>query len=163
MTCSPYAGADPAKLDEIIRLAELQLAAQLSLGVAADQRAMTMASFLASLDAAAIAFWGVVNPTAWVSMLVLVIGFALAAGMAAASALPTHWEIAGNEPGNWLDDIVEGDTLHNGKAAMAGFYQDMIRSNADCLSSNSRLIAGAFVTMIVTLVLAGVALMFQAA
>lgn len=100
MITSPYAAAKTDKLDEIIRLAESRLAAQLTLGVAADQRAMTLASFLVAVDAALITAWAALPAGAgalW-PIITLVCGFAVAAGFAVWSALPVAWEAPGSEP-----------------------------------------------------------------
>jgi hypothetical protein len=154
MSTSPYAAADPAKLAEILRLAESRLAAQLTLGVAADQRAMTMASFLAALDAAVIAVWAVIGAGHAVPIGALVFGFGIAATIAAFSAQPVAWDTPGAKPSDWTDDIVDGDTLHNGLAAMAEHYDSMISQNDRVLSSNGNAMRLAFVFMLLTLLLA---------
>jgi hypothetical protein len=153
MAISPYAAADEDKLAEINRLAEARLAAQLTLGVAADQRAMTLASFLATLDAAVIAVLATKPTSAHYAVVALVVGFAIAAGIAAFSAQPVAWAAPGNEPSAWLEDIVEGDSLHNGHAAMAGHYDLMIRTNDAALGGNANKLRFAFLVMIMTLVM----------
>lgn len=155
MAVSPYAAADDSKLAEIIRLAEARLSAQLTLGVAADQRAMTLASFLATLDAAVIALLAIADTHRRWALIALVAGFGISAAIAAFSAQPVAWDVPGNQPQNWLQDIVEGDSLHNGKAAMAEFYGDMITANDRALASNGNLLRAAFVGTILTLVVAG--------
>ena len=156
MSASPYAAADSAKLAEILRLAESRLSAQLTLGIAADQRAMTMASFLAALDAAAIAGWAVIGAGQGFAMGALVIGFGIAAALATFSAQPVAWCVPGGLPSGWLDDIVEGDTLHNGFAAMAEHYDAMIIQNDAVLAANGTKMTMAFVAMLLTLILAAV-------
>jgi hypothetical protein len=161
MSQSPYVAASPAKLAEILRLAEARLSAQLTLGVAADQRAMTMASFLAALDAGVIAVWTALKLAHSIPIALMVTGFAISALLAAWSAQPVHWCVVGNEPKNWIDDIAEGDTLHNGYAAMAEHYDSMIAKNDSAIADNARLMRAAFFVMIATLILSGVAAFFR--
>lgn len=154
MSDSPYAKAPAKKLAEVNRLAEARLSAQLTLALAADQRAMTMASILAAIDAAIIGLIAA-SEDKHGALIVLACGFALAAGLAAWSASPIAWEIPGSEPSNWLEDIEEGDSLHNGQAAMADFYDKMISDNADQITSNANHITLAFVVMIFSLIVSG--------
>lgn len=157
MSSSPYAEATPDKLDEIIRLGEARLAAQLTLGVAADQRAMTFASFLAAVEGVVIATYVAIKPsglTKW-SLLAMMIGFGLATLMALWAAKPVAWDIPGSRPGNWLQDIEQGDTLHNGRAFMAGFMDEMILDNDNTLSANARSIRISLGLVFATLIIAG--------
>lgn len=156
MSNSPYVKAGASKLAYINRLAEARLEAQLKLGIAADQRAMTMASILSVADAAIISFLaskgGATLDWSFVSLLV---GFAISAGLAAWSAIPIAWEIPGSEPSNWLEDIDDQDTLLNGKAAMAEFYDEMITQNDERLSMNATSMRAAFIMMIMALIISG--------
>lgn len=157
MSGSSYKAASASKLAYIQKLAELRLEAQLKLGLAADQRAMMMTSVLAVVDAALIGLLansdGPLGEN--VSILALVIGFALAAASFAWSASPIGWEIAGNEPSAWLQDIVDNDTLHNGKAAMVDFYDDMILANDNSLKCNSNYFHLGVTIMFLALLVAG--------
>lgn len=155
MSISPYAAADKPKLCEIKRLAESRLEAQLTLGIAADQRAMTLASFLATLDAALIALLAVGSSGQRWSLVALMIGFGLATAVAAFSAQPVSWAVPGGLPADWIEDIASGDTLHNGNAAMLEYYQDMIVSNDQVLSKNGDLLRASFALTILTLFVAG--------
>ena len=163
MSVSPYAAAAPDQLDEIIRLAEARLAAQLTLGLAADQRAMTMTSVFAAIAAALIGLFAVLRSDATLdltSLALLITGFGIATGLAAWSARPVDWEIPGNEPKAWLYDIRSGDNLHNGKAAMAGHYDEMIGCNAVHITANAKTMRLAFAAILVTLLVAGIGLIF---
>lgn len=158
MSDSPYAKAPKEKLDEIIRLAEARLAAQLTLGVAADQRAMTFASFLAAIEGAIIA--GLVALKAdhvvhW-ALVIMAIGFAIAAVLALVAAKPVDWDLPGARPGSWEEDIQSGDSIHNGRAAMAGFYDEMIADNNRVLKGNGNLVEASLVAVVVTLIVSGV-------
>ena len=154
MSISSYAAAPEAKLAEIIRLAEMRLASQLSLGTAADQRAMTMASILAAIDAALIGLVALTHGSdAPASLIILIIGFGIGVGLAAWSALPIAWDVPGNEPRQWLEDIEEEDSLHNGFAAMAFYYNEMIEANDRRLRGNANLLRGAFLAVVLTLII----------
>ena len=90
-------------------------------------------------------------------MLLLVCGFGIAAGLAAWSAQPVAWEVPGTEPSQWLEDIVDGDSLHNGKAAMAGYYDTMISRNDERMVVNAHYLIVASVVTIMTLLSSAVA------
>lgn len=116
MSKDRFVAADKAKLDEIIRQAESRLAAQLTLAVAADQRAMTLASILAT-GAAALIAWAITLSAAdhkLVPVCVLIGGTIIAAACALWSASPVAWDSPGNTPESWVADIAEGkDDLHS--------------------------------------------------
>jgi hypothetical protein len=156
MSDSPYAKAPDDKLGEIIRLAEARLVAQLTLGIAADQRAMTFASFLAAVEGAIIAGLVALKPDHVIhwSIIAMLVGFSIAAVFALLAASPVAWDIPGGRPAAWLEDIEEGDTLHNGRAAMAGFYDEMIADNNTVLASNANLLRGSLVAVVITLLIA---------
>jgi hypothetical protein len=143
MPSSPYAKAPEAKLSQILRLAEARLEAQLTSAIAADQRAMTYGAILVGASAALIAVAVAMSqsqPTVRLigPVLAMLFGLTVAAGMAIYSAFPTDWEIVGTEPRHWLEDIEERDTLHNGVAAMAEHYDQMITDN------NARMVKAAW-------------------
>ena len=156
MSISPYAAATSEHLAEIIRQAEARLASQLTLGVAADQRAMTMAAILGAIDAALIGLAGTLERAefGW-SLVVLIAGFMLSATLAAWTAMPIAWDIPGNEPGQWKKDIENGVSLVSGLASMAEHYDDMISANHARLSSSANIIRMSFVSTVLTLVIAG--------
>lgn len=162
MATSPYAAAPAEKLDEIIRLAESRLAAQLTIGIAADQRAMTMTAVFGSVTAALLAAFTTTDGAGGLPFAVLILGFAVATILAAWTALPIGWEIQGNEPSSWLSDIPTGDSLHNCKAAMAEYYDDMIAGNDRQLKGGATLLQASFVVAILMLLFAGGAAFIKA-
>jgi hypothetical protein len=120
---------------------------------------MASASFLAALDGAAIAALVALEAnrqTHW-SLIIMVIGFAIAAILALLAAQPVVWEIAGSRPNSWVEDIKSGGDLHNSRAAMAWFYDEMIADNDATMASTANLLRGSLVAMIVTLVMADLA------
>jgi hypothetical protein len=144
MSKSDYVAADEVKLDEIVRQAESRLAAQLTVGVAADQRAMTLAGILAALAAALVAFGAEKGISASIAIM---IGFLLISVLLALiAAQPVAWATVGNSPANWIEDIAEAkDDLVSAKAAMADYYAEMIASNDAVLASNGNLMRGALI------------------
>lgn len=155
MLISPYTAASPEKLAEIIRLAEARLAAQLTLGVAADQRAMTLASFLIAADAAILAVTSTSASATMVPLMVLLGGFALAAGLAVWSALPVAWEAPGGEPCNWLTDLAgDNSCMSDCNAARAEYYDDMLRWNDKRLKVGANWVRAAFAAALLSLLCA---------
>jgi hypothetical protein len=161
MSSSPYFPACAAKLAEINRLAEARLSAQLTLGIAADQRAMTLASFLVATNAAILAVWAITpkGSAALFPLIILLVGLAFSAACAIWSALPVAWDPPGNEPSNWLEDI-PGDPMHACHAAMAEYYDDMITWNAERLQANANWVRVAFVAVLMSIVFAALAVLF---
>lgn len=157
MTNSPYGAAPDHRIKEIIRLAEARLAAQLSLGLAADQRAMTFASFLATLEAAAVGALVVASShPGWWAALSIVIGFGIATLLAIVAAQPVDWDIPGYRPGSWLKDIASADTEIDDQAAMAVHYDEMIEDNEKTMKDNARLLRISLWLVIVTLIIAAI-------
>jgi hypothetical protein len=159
MSTSPYTNAPGYRLDEIIRLAETRLAAQLTVAIAADQRGMTFASFLATLEAAAIAA-SVSLPSSAVSrasLVTIVIGFGVGTLIALWSAQPLKWAMPGYRPADWLGEIDCSDTLHEDHAAMALHYNDMIGDNEDVLAANANALRASLAVVALTLVGAAIA------
>jgi hypothetical protein len=157
MSTSPYASAPNHRLTEIIRLAEIRLAAQLTVAIAADQRGMTFASFLATLEAAAIA--GLIAlpsaPSGWWALAVITIGFGVATVLAALSAQPVPWDMPGYPPNSWLADITSEDTRHEDRAAIAEHYAEAIRDNEMVMAANARLLRVALWLAVVSVSVAG--------
>jgi hypothetical protein len=98
---------------------------------------MTFAGLLMAALAAliGIAFGAGDTSTVRVGSVVVAIGLLGATALAFWSAKPTQWEYVGNEPGQWLEDIESQDQLHDGMAAMAEFYDEMIKANEAAIAS----------------------------
>lgn len=160
MSKDQYVAADEAKLDEIIRQAESRLSAQLSLAIAADQRAMTFAGILAT-GCAALIGWAIsqdLDGSRLPAVLMMIVGTMVAAGCALWSASPIAWDIPGNTPEMWIDDIAEGkDDLKSAKAAMADYYADMIAWNSRQMATNANWLRGAMLIIFFTLLAGGIA------
>lgn len=158
MSKSLYADACDEKLEYILRLAEVRLAAQATMGVAADQRAMTFASFLAAVEGAVITGLVAIAPKHGVppALVVMVVGFAVASVLALIAAQPVDWDIVGSRPSDWLEDIEDRTSLKRGKAAMAQHMDEMIADNGATMKTNASLVRSAIFIVITTLLLAGV-------
>jgi hypothetical protein len=128
---TPYDSADAKLLEEIISQAEKRLQAQLELGKAADQRAMTFAGMLLAGVAilSGLAFGDHPLTTQRPSLIVLAVGLIMSASLALWSARPIDWDIIGNEPEGFLDDIARGLTLSATRPETALNLQDMITKN----------------------------------
>ncbi|WP_038382728.1 hypothetical protein [Bradyrhizobium elkanii] len=132
--------ADMETLKEIMREAESFLAAQLTAGLASDQRAINTAVYLAAILAAVVGgtatLISVHAPLGWhllgVGWLVACLTFALV--HAARAARPTPFNYPGNNPAKWEPDVREQRPLRDSLAGQAAIYAQGIRSNVDCLN-----------------------------
>lgn len=158
MSTSPYAAAPEFRLKETIRLAENRLSAQLTVGLAADQRAMTFASFLATLEAAAIAAMLVVPKAqgGWWALVVLVVGFGAATLCALWSAQPVAWDIPGYPPHSWLEEIAGSDTEHDDMAAIAQHYDEALVDNERLMMVNANWLRVAMLLIALSLLMAAI-------
>jgi hypothetical protein len=132
-------GAKPEVLDEIVRQAESFLADQLKSGLAADQRAMTVAVILAAILAALVG--GTASLVAngvrlgWHLLAALPLGVCLSFALiyAVRAARPTYFCYSGTNPTKWLPDIKDQRSLHASKAGQAAIYAQGIVQNKKCL------------------------------
>jgi hypothetical protein len=131
--------ATPEVLAEIVREAESFLGEQLKSGLAADQRAMTLAVILAAVIAALvggtaslIAAKIEIGPHIY-SLAPMVLLLSLALIFAVQAARPTSFFYVGSNPRHWLADIREKRPLHRSMAEQAAFYSQNISQNKACL------------------------------
>jgi hypothetical protein len=158
MASSLYATAHPDIVEEINRQAEARLEAQLTVALAADQRAFIFAGFLVAIVAALLAVTtsNTVNHFETVVLLLTSGGLLLAAGLAAWSAQPSAWEMVGNVPSGWLDDIANRTSLAECRAEMATHYEGMIKANQDTLEGAALTMRISLALTVVTMLVAGV-------
>jgi hypothetical protein len=135
---TPYDSADPKLLEEIISQAEKRLQAQLELGKGADQRAMTFAGVLLAGVALLVGLVFGDHPiTSHQPELVCVaFGFIVSAAMALWSARPMDWEIIGNTPASYDEDIANGRKFAATRPETAMHLDDMISKNHETLRCN---------------------------
>ena len=155
MTTSPYVDANAEMLAEVIRQAEARLDAQLTAALGADQRAMTFAGLLlAGVGALLGGAFGmsstthILGPVIAVA-LIMTVAFALAVW----SAQPTAWEYVGNVPSEWLADIASNKPLHQGRAEMAEYYDQMIATNEAAIGRAARLMKWSIRTAMLGLII----------
>lgn len=145
--------ADPEVLKEIVREAESFLAAQLTAGLASDQRAINTAVCLAAILAAIVGgtatLISVGTSLGWhlLGIVWLAVCLIFALIHAVRAARPTTFSYSGNNPANWVPDIREKRSLQESLAGQAAIYAQGIRSNVCCLGDahaymNLSLLAG---------------------
>lgn len=155
MSKDQYVGADETKLTRINELAESRLAAQLSIALAADQRAMTFAGIV-SAGAAALIAWASSHSrgeAALTPIFVMIVALVVAAGMALWAANPIAWDAPGDTPASWVEDIADGqDDWESNLAAMADWRADMIEQNRVRSNTNANWLRGSMIVTFVGLV-----------
>lgn len=161
-TAEVLSQADDATLDLIKRDADAFLAAQLTVALAGNQRAMTFFGFLATASAViggasvtVLASQSDATPFAWVG-LIIVAGFLASMFMANRAAMPDAFSYVGNTPDNWLDDIIEGKVLARSKAELLADTARCIARNGDVLDKCAKYVARAVWTAWGSLILGAV-------
>lgn len=132
-------------LVEIVRQAEKFLESQLQAGVAADQRAVTLASVVAALASALIAgfaFALVETSTKLLAfgtvLLPMIFFLIVAVGLAAYTCRPVDWCYPGNSPRFWRADIEGKMKFNESIAGQAKLYAKGISENNKILNQNAR-------------------------
>ena len=132
------------KLAEVVlRQGELRLAAQLTIGLAADQRATSFAGiFFTIATAAAVGFFTLFSQAkpSW-PLLAAAFAGAVCAGWAAyqciSVARPALFRVAGNLPNSWWDDGVEKKPLAQCLRKESANYQRRLEENSQRLSESA--------------------------
>jgi hypothetical protein len=139
MSSSDYADAPDDMLAEIIREAEARLAAQLTVAIVADQRAMTFAGLMLAAAAALTGTALGAGSAAALAVPVVLAGLGLfvAAALAVIAARPVDWDYVGNEPSAWIVDISPPARLKPSTAAMADHYDGMIKGNEVTIAASA--------------------------
>ena len=147
--------ADEAVVDEIIREAEIFIGEQFKAALAADSRALTLASVLGA--AATLATGNLISisgsqPHIWpyaFGVVIIILALVLALINAVSAAKPISFEYNGNSPDQWLSDIVERKSLAEARAGQAFAYAVGIRTNKISLETNQRRITRAMTIALV--------------
>lgn len=146
------ARADRETLKEIIRNAESHLGAQLTAGLASNQRAMTFTSLI---GAATVVLGGTAgsliigqNPRVALGIVCAAVaaGFLASMALAIRAAKPTDFWFAGNTPTAWAEDVRDGKSFERSLAEQAAWYAEMITDNAECSARADRLLLAAMRT-----------------
>jgi hypothetical protein len=142
-----FVDADADTVAEVLREAESYLSAQLTAGIAADQRAMSLISLLAASAAAIAAGGGALLIGDSPSVITLAIGWTLlmtSAGLLVAmwyaikSAMPADFEFVGNTPAGWLADVQAKQSLQRSLSQQIKHYAGMIEANNTTMKRNAQ-------------------------
>ena len=155
-----WGGVSEKMARQILAQGELFLQTQITLAIAADQRAATAASILASaataIAAAFIAFWDkTADKAASIGGMVAAAMLMIAAGMAAYAARPTDFESPGNHPAQWFGGRKANIVGMIGGEAES--VQRRIAKNERILTANQRWLRRAFAAALAAPALALVA------
>lgn len=144
MTKSSYENADPELLRYAVGAAEARVGAQLSAGLAADQRALVFAGFLVAGIVAAGGGIAALLSAAAPDIALLVVGGLVAIMLLAALALaiysarPVGWWLVGHDPADWQEDIANGMPLEKTLPELAEVLDRRVKENRAELKRNSR-------------------------
>lgn len=137
--------AEASTLSEILREAEVHLAAQLTSAIAADQRAYTFAGTVTAASVLLIgaAYALVTAPKPNIMLAYLTVGVAvclfISAWLAVMSARSVEFAFAGNQPCQWIEDIESGKTLIHALAEQCAHYDEMVTANRTTMDGNGQL------------------------
>lgn len=159
-----WSTVDEEMVREIIRLAEVHFAAQLTAGTAADSRAMTSASIFTALAAAIVAFSASLYDTTVPASVYWACG-ATAVGLLtsaaicfyAARSVDFYW--AGNDPAEWFP--VRNGSLVVALGGEAENYHTRIAYNAHVLEMNARWVARGLAVALVSPIIGGLIVTFS--
>lgn len=131
--------ADDGTLEFIKKDADAYIAAQLTVALAGNQRAMTFFGFLATASAViggasvtALASHSQAVPYAYVG-LAMISGFLVSMFLANRAAMPDAFNYVGNTPDSWLDDVQEKKDLKLSKA-------EALADTARCIERNDKVL-----------------------
>jgi hypothetical protein len=157
---SQFSDADSETLAEILRQAESQLAAQLSIAIAQDQRATSFISLIAA--SVAVLLGGAASLLLAKNLLIVAwiaaatgIGLLVSMLFATMAVQPVKFWMTGSAPNQWLADIGEKKTLAQSLAEQAALYDEKIEANHSKLDRHGALMHKALWTAWVSLALGG--------
>lgn len=137
---SPLEKATREQLEQILARAEMYLSAQLQSGIAADQRALVFAGFLATGVIALLGAAGalLINQTSSAGYIAVgtAIGLLVALALSIYASRPVDFEFPGNNPCAWEGDIDSNMPLTKSLAGQALHYDHMILVNNAILEKN---------------------------
>ncbi len=142
--------ADKETLVEIVREAEKHLDAQLASALAADQRALTLASICGAVVAILVgaltsmfASENVKFTIYWLPVFGIVFSFVVAMILSIRAVHPTDFHFSGNDPENWIADVKGGQTLIQSLAEQAILCSDSIKQNDEIMRANTKKVEAA--------------------
>ena len=160
----PLTAASKDQLELMLAQAETYLNIQINVGMAADQRALVFAGFIAG---AAVAVGGgattllVIGKHLFLGYLgfAAVIGLLFSLGLSIHAARPVPFEYAGNSPSEWLADVAAGKTIEQSMREQASHYAGMIDRNNETLSKNCKYLRWSQLVALWTLSIGGLIVM----
>jgi hypothetical protein len=133
-------------LEEMLREAELHLASQQAVALAADQRALTLTGYLSAaaivLVGSASSFILAAGLNIALGAICLLVGGALlvAVGLAVRAAAPSDFDFAGSSPADWVVDVETEMSLRSSLAAQCQNHAEAISDNHTRMRRNARLL-----------------------
>jgi hypothetical protein len=161
MAQTPYPTNDPEPLRRLAAAADVYLQGQLAAAVAADQRALVFAGFLAAATAAlgGAAANVLINNSAdhFVGRLAMCAAAGLLVAMLCAivAARPTHWFFPGSHPKDWQEDFVMNKPEIGQLQELLVDYDERIDRNHTTMRINGRWITASAMIGMLTLFVAG--------
>jgi hypothetical protein len=161
MTQTAYPSNNAESLRQLASAADVYLQGQLAAAIAADQRALVFAGFLAAAIAATggAAITVLTNSTSDHFLGKLAIGSAsgLLAAMlfAVIAARPVHWFFPGSHPLDWRDDFASNKPEVERLQELLEDYDERITNNHKTMKANSDWIQRSAICGFVTLLMSG--------
>lgn len=159
-----YKSDDPALLREIVGSAETRLQAQLTVALAADQRALVLGSFLSAaivaLVSGSVALWISEERQTFLSLIALfcAVGFLIALFLTTYVARPVEWNYPGTRPESWMNDIAESKSEALRLSELCADLQRKTAENAAIMRKNGKAIRWALRIAAASLGFSGLAL-----
>ncbi|WP_185982831.1 hypothetical protein [Aureimonas mangrovi] len=155
--------ADADTLREMLREAELHLASQQTVALAADQRAMTLVGFMSAAIVVLIGASASFIVGQEQHRLLGVICLWVAAGLmtsvllALRTAAPSAFDFAGSSPSDWASDVAQGVSLEHALADQCANHAEAIADNHDRMKINGARLWSALRVGVGTILAGGVA------
>ncbi len=151
-------------LDEIIKESESRLSAQLSTALASDQRAMNFFGFMvAAVIVVTGASFAMIKVSYMLSAIAALaaIGLVVSAYFALQAAVPTDFEMVGNDPSSWVEDIESNISIDNALAEQASHYDEMLKNNRAAMAASAHYMRMAGWTAEVTVAIGALVAIFH--
>lgn len=131
-------------IQEASRHAEARLAAQLQIATSADQRAAVLGGIYVAaatgiIGALAAGAAGNISLALTIGACVAAAAFLLGAYLCIFAMLPISFDIAGNMPSNWYDDIDANRSMQETVGEQLDCFDEAIRDNDVRVGKNARL------------------------
>jgi hypothetical protein len=168
MTQTAYPTNNAESLRQLAGAADIYLQGQLAAAIAADQRALVFAGFLAAataaLGSAAVAVLTSSVADHFLGRLAIVAAAGLLVAMVCAvvAARPVRWFFPGSHPLDWQDDFATNKPEVDRLQELLADYDERITKNHRTMQVNARWMHGSAIGGIITLMTAGSILVARA-